>query len=183
MMFVIGLLLTTSAIGIPFVLNRLDGLRTAGAVRYMSARLHAARMHAVSTTRDTTIHFTREGESYMFASYEDGNGNGIRTADLQQGIDRPLYPPERLADGFAGVEFGALPGVPAVDGSSTAPGSDPIRLGSGDTVTFTPLGTSTAGSLYILGKRDAQYVVRLFAETGKIRILKFDNQARVWKPL
>ncbi len=48
---------------------------------------------------------------------------------------------------------------------------------------FSALGTSTPGSLYIRGRRDAQYAVRLFGQTGKIRVLKFDQKTRLWKPL
>ena len=49
--------------------------------------------------------------------------------------------------------------------------------------TFTATGTATAGSLYIRGRRDVQYVVRIFGETGKTRILKFNPRTRQWNPL
>jgi hypothetical protein len=50
-------------------------------------------------------------------------------------------------------------------------------------VTFTPLGTSSPGSVYIKGRRDAQYVVRVFGTTGKIRILRFNPRSGTWKQL
>ena len=50
-------------------------------------------------------------------------------------------------------------------------------------VTFTPLGTATAGSLYVRGKHNVQSVVRIFGETGRTRLLKFTRGSRTWKPL
>jgi len=47
---------------------------------------------------------------------------------------------------------------------------------------FDPRGTSTTGSLYVRC-RNAQYVIRIFGETGKTRILKFDLGGRIWRPL
>ena len=48
---------------------------------------------------------------------------------------------------------------------------------------FTPLGTATTGTLYILGRGGAQYAVRIFGETGKTRLLKFDRPAARWNPI
>jgi hypothetical protein len=81
------------------------------------------------------------------------------------------------------VEFGALPGLPPVDPGGTAPGSDPIRLGSGNIASFSSLGTSSSGTVYLRGRRDAQYAVRIFGETGKTRMLKFDPRTRQWRQL
>jgi hypothetical protein len=50
-------------------------------------------------------------------------------------------------------------------------------------VTFTPLGSSTPGSLYVRGRGRVQYVLRVFAETGKIRILRFYPETSEWKTL
>jgi hypothetical protein len=80
------------------------------------------------------------------------------------------------------VDFGADADLPPVDPASPAPGDDPIRLGSGDMVTFTPIGTSSSGSLYIRGRRGTQYVVRLYGETGKTRILRFNAGNGQWIP-
>ena len=92
-------------------------------------------------------------------------------------------PAERLPDQFPGVEFGAIPGLPPVDPGGTAPGTDPIRLGSADMASFSAAGTSSSGTVYIRSRRDAQYAVRIFGETGKTRMLKYDARTRLWKQL
>jgi hypothetical protein len=88
-----------------------------------------------------------------------------------------------LSAQFSGVDFSALPGLPPIDAGSTAPGADPIRLGRGNSISFTPLGTATSGSVYVLGRGGAQYAVRVFGETGRTRVLKFDPRLRSWRPL
>jgi type II secretory pathway pseudopilin PulG len=183
LLFVTGLCAVLTAAAVPHLLAGLDEWRTRGAVRYLSSRLYQARMEAAARNADTAVRFLRTGPTYEYVTVVDGNRNGVRTPDLVAGVDRIVHPRERLADKFSGVEFGALPGIPPVDPSGAAPGADPIRLGASDMVTFSPLGASTPGSLYVRGRGRIQYVLRMFAETGKIRILKFYPGSGEWKPL
>ena len=183
LLFAVAVMAVLGAAAVPQLLAGLDEWRTRGAVRYVSSRLYQARMEAALRNADTAVRFVTAGSTYEYSTVVDGNRNGIRVADMQAGVDRTVHHTERLADKFAGVDFGALPGLPSVDPSGTAPGADPIRLGTGDMVTFTPLGSSSPGSLYIRGRGNVQYVVRMFAETGKIRILRYYPGTREWKPL
>ena len=181
--FVAGLTATLGATAVPPLLANLDDVRTAGAVRYMSARLQATRMEAVRRSADVALRFTRTAGGYTYAVYQDANGNGVRTRDIQRGVDRQIQVPERLRDQFAGVDFGTLPDLPPIDPAGPPPGTDPIKLGSSDILTFSALGTSSSGSLYIRGRRTAQYAIRVLGATGKTRVLKFDWRTRQWKPL
>ena len=79
------------------------------------------------------------------------------------------------------MTFGVLPGLPPVDAGGAPPGTDPIKLGAGSLLTFSAQGTSSSGSVYIRGQRTAQYVIRVFGETGKVRILKYDARNRQWR--
>lgn len=182
LVFVAGTIGTLSGIAVPQFLTALDNFRTAGAARYVSARLQRVRMEAVMRSADVALQVTQTAGGYCFGVYADGNRNGIRTRDIQRGIDRALGATERLADHFTGVDFGAIRNLPPVDPGGTPPGDDPIRIGAGNLATFTTAGTATAGSVYIRG-RTAQYVVRIFGETGKTRVLKFDSRTRQWRPL
>jgi len=110
---------------------------------------------------------------------EDGNRNGVLARDVMDGVDTAIGPAEHLVDQFPGVDFGAIGGIPGAEGS-TAPGSDPIRLGVADSVTFTATGTATSGSLYVRGQRSIQYVVRIYGETGRTRILRYNPRTRTW---
>jgi type II secretory pathway pseudopilin PulG len=183
LMFVVGLAATVTGIAVPQSRWALDEARTLGAVRDLTSRIHQVRMEAVKRSQSAGLRFATSDDSYTYAAYADGNRNGLRTVDIADGIDAAVYPTERLSDLFAGVEFGALPGLPSVDPSAPAPGSDPIRLGASNLLTFSPIGTATSGSLYVRGPRSAQYVIRIFGETGRTRTLKFDARTRQWGPL
>src|SRR5262249_48290063 len=153
------------------------------ATRYMSTRLHRARGEAVMRSADVAVRFVRQDRGYAFVVYVDGNRNGVRATDIEHGIDRQIGDVERLGDLFSRGDFGALPGLPPGDEGASAPGDDPIRLGPGNSVTFTALGTATPGSLYIRSSRGVQYVIRIFGQTGKTRILQFDVRAWKWQAL
>jgi hypothetical protein len=182
-MFVLGLLGTMAGLAIPGLRAALDDLRTRGAVRYVAARLQEVRMEALVRNASVALRIERNGTAYAYAPYVDGNRNGVRAVDIQRGLDRQIRRGERLSDQFPGVDFGAIRELPAVDPTSDAPGADPVRLGAGDMVVFTGQGTASSGSLYVRGPGEAQFVVRIFGETGKTRVLKFDPRTRTWKPL
>jgi len=158
LMFVLGVAATLAAVSLPQLAASVHEFRAAGAARYVAARLQQARVRAIT---------------------RDGNRNGVLAADIAAGIDTPVGAQEHLADQFPDVDFGAISGIPGAEGS-TAPGSDPIRLGSADSVTFTPTGTATSGSLYVRGKPDIQYVLRIYGETGRTRILRYNARTRTW---
>lgn len=181
--FVAGLGITLTVVAVPQYLAGIDDVRASGAARYLSARLQRARMEAVMRSTSVAMKFTQTADGYSYTVYLDGNGNGVLTADIQSGVDRPFNGTERLRDHFAGVEFGAEPGLPPIDPGGTPPGTDPIRLGVSSLATFTALGTSSSGTVYIRGRRDAQYAVRIFGDTGKTRLLKFVRRTGHWSPL
>jgi type II secretory pathway pseudopilin PulG len=181
LVFVAALSVTAGAAAAPLFLAALDDVRATGAVRYMSTRLHQVRMEAVNRSADVGMQFVATSKGYAYAVYVDGNGNGVRTLDIHRGEDRRLGSVEQLSDNFAGVDFGVLPGLPPVDAGSAVPGTDPIKLGSSGILTFTAKGTASSGSLYLRGRRRLQYVIRILGETGKTRVLKFDERAHQWK--
>jgi type II secretory pathway pseudopilin PulG len=182
LLFALGLIVTLGAIAVPQLLTSVDDVRAAGAVRYMATKLHQVRMEAVVRSSDVALYVVQASGGYRFATYLDGNGDGVRTSDIQSRVDTQLTPFERLPDRFSGVDFGVLPGLPPVDSGSPAPGTDPIKLGSSNILTFTALGSSSTGSLYVRGSRDSQYVIRVYGETGKTRVLRFDARLRRWTP-
>ena len=182
LVFATSLSVTAAAAAVPQILTTLDEYRAAGAARYLAARMQRTRMEAIVRSTEVAIQIVQDASGYAFTAYVDGNRNGIRSRDIQRGVDASLGATERLPDQFQGVDFGAIPGLPAVDPGGTPPGSDPIRLGSGNLASFSAAGTSSSGSLYVRGGRGIQYVIRIFGETGKVRVLKFDSRAQQWRP-
>jgi len=179
MAFAVGLAATLSGIALPPTLRLLEDYRTAGAARYVASRFQRARMEAVRRSANVAVRFGDAGE---FATYVDGNGNGVLSADIRDGTDPQLGAAERLELGFSGVQFGVLPGLPPVDAGGTPPGSDPIHLGGSNLASFTPAGTSSSGSVYVRSDR-CQLVVRIYGDTGRTRILRFEARSRQWRAL
>jgi type II secretory pathway pseudopilin PulG len=183
LIFVLGTLTTLAGIAMPQVLGMIDDYRTAGATRYVSSRIQRTRMEAVSRSSRVAMQFVPHGQGYSFGVYLDGNGDGIRSEDIRNAIDPSIAAVDRLADHFSGVEFGVLAGLPPVEAAGAAPGSDPIKLGASNLLSYSPAGTSTSGSIYVRGRGHAQYVIRVFGDTGRTRILKFNRRTREWRPL
>ena len=169
---------TAGALAIASTAAAIDEMRTAGAARYVAARIGAIRIDALRRATSVALRFEVADGDYMYAPYEDGNGNGIRTAELRSGVDRPIGPFERLGEKFPGVRFELAPDVPDADGS-LGTGIDGVRIGSARILTMGTDGTATSGTLYIRGRR-GQYAVRVLGVTGRTRMLQYLAGNRSW---
>jgi hypothetical protein len=181
--FATALIVTLTGMSVPPVLSALDQSRTWAAAHYLSGRLNLARSEAVKRWTFVALKVEGPDAGYRYTFYRDGNGNGIRTADIAGRIDVPINLPERLDEKFPGVTFGILDGVTSIDDSTAlVAGSDPVRFGQSDLVSFNPNGSATAGTFYIRGQRRQQLAVRVLGITGRVRIVRYDFQARKWLP-
>ena len=104
----------------------------------------------------------------------------MKSRDIAAGIDWPLAPVERLEDLFPGVTFGFEANATLIDGTSVASGADPIRFGSTDLVSFSPIGTATSGSVYLHGRGGWQYAIVVLGATARTRTTQFVPEASVW---
>jgi len=154
--------------------------RAIGAARYLAALLRRERIEAVRSGRICGLHFDDDGSAIGFAQVVDGNGNGLRSAEIAAGVDPTRGPRVRLADAFAGVRFAIAADVPSIDGGAgLAAGADPIRLGS-SILAFAPAGSATSGTLYLASADGQQFGVRILGATGRVRIFEFDRATRRW---
>ena len=179
LLWVVALLVTVTAIAIPQLLAGLDEARGLAAARYVAGRLHEARMAAIARSAHVALRFDKTADGYEYAMYLDVNRNGVRTSEIQAGVDRPITSPERLWQQIPGTDFGLAAGVPAVEGGTVAD-TTPIKFGTSSMASFTALGNSSSGSAYVRSRKGAQYVVRVFGGTGKIRVLWFDPRTNKW---
>jgi type II secretory pathway pseudopilin PulG len=177
-LFAVAVMTTATALSVPLVGSTVDDVRTGLAARYVAARVCTARMDAVRRSTANALRFEPAGGDYMFAGYVDGNGNGVRSADIRQGIDPVLGPFERLRDRFPDVSFELMAGVPDADGQSGT-GTDGVRIGTARILSMSSDGTATSGTLYIRGRR-RQYAVRVLGVTGRTRVLQYSSGDRTW---
>lgn len=178
LLFALAVGATLAGLAVPLSTATLDAIRSSSAARYMAARVMEIRMEAVRQSAAVALRFQPIGDDYTFAPFIDGNGNGVRTADIAAGIDNQIGPAERIGDKFAGVRLALEPGIPDADGSPTG-SADGVRVGTSRILTMTPDGTSSSGTLYLAGK-GGQYAVRVLGATARVRVLHFHRGERRW---
>ena len=178
---VVALLVLTAALALPAVLAGLDDARAVAAARHVAALARLTRVQAAVRSAHVGLRFERHGAGYRYALYVDGNGNGLRTRDVRRGVDEAITPMERIGDRFPGVGLGVAAGVAGVaDGRLMTAGADPIQLGVADTLTFSPLGTATSGTIFLRSRTGRQYAVRVLGATGRTRVLEFRAETGSW---
>ena len=175
-----GLAGIVAAIAVPAVDASRDRDLARVAARYVAHRLQMVRLEALKRNVCVAIRFDPI-DLGRFAVYADGDGDGVLQADIDRGVDRAIAPDVRLSDVFATVAFRIPNEVPDPDGGSTlTAGSDPLRLGSSNFVTFSPLGSTSSGTLYLTALTGPQMAIRLMGATGRMRVLRFDSATRQW---
>jgi type II secretory pathway pseudopilin PulG len=177
LLFVLSFIATLAGIAIPLVSGSIDAIHAAGAARHVAARVATVRLDAVRRSSNVALRFEPQGSDYAFTPYLDGNGNGVRAADIAAGIDRAIGRRETLGEFFRNVSFGLLPGIPDIDGGTG--NSNGVRIGSSSFLSVSPNGSCTGGTLYVHGRR-TQYAVRILGATGRARFYRFDEGTRRW---
>ena len=182
LLMVIGVSLVVGSLALAALAPLGAGARAVGAARAVAALLQRERIEAVRTGRVCGLRFDDDGSTIGFARVEDGNGNGLRAAEIADGTDPIRGPRRRLADDFAGVRFAIVDDLPGIDGGpGLAQGSDPVRLG-GSILAFSPAGSATSGTLYLASEDRRQFAIRILGATARVRIFAFDRAAGRWVP-
>jgi Tfp pilus assembly protein FimT len=173
----------TIAAALPALSTGLSRARVTAAARHLTSEMARLRSEAITSRRRVAMRLTWSEGRYTYATYADGDGDGVRSNDIASGRDPLLQGPRDLPSQYAGIDFGlleeAIPMVPPRRGT-LAPTSDPVRFGRSDTVTFTPRGTSSSGTLYVSDGHHAVAAVVLYGHTGRIRTWRFDRDGWRW---
>ena len=156
-----------------------DATRARQAAGFVASRFRAARHQAIAQERSVAVVFDLIPTGWSFRVCADENGNGIRRADIASGVDPCLEGPFDFAALFPGIAVAADPLVPDPDG--VVGSSDPVRFGVSNIASFSPLGSCTAGSLYLTSAQGQLYAIRVGGVTGRTRVLKYHPTQRAWK--
>lgn len=170
------------AIVVPVIGGTLDRERTIIATQFVAGQLQRARLEALKRARMVAVHLVIVGERTSIQLFVDGDGDGVRQHDIDYGIDPPLAPQEFVDDRSRGMSLRINQSVVDIGGAGElAAGDDPLRIGNTALLAFSPLGSSTSGTLYIAGHRGPQMAIRVFGGTGRVRVMTFDAQTRQWR--
>jgi prepilin-type N-terminal cleavage/methylation domain-containing protein len=178
----IGALLLTVAL--PAAAYVRNAGRAAAGARYLATEFQAERWRSVSLRKSGGFFFERTAGGWSWHRVEDGNGNGLRTNEVRKGVDPVLSGPHRLEDRIQGVGPGFPPGGPfpkiPPETGPIADTSDPVQFGPSDLVSFSPIGSSSSGTLYLTDGRDALYGIVLYGPSVRIRVWRYDARSGRW---
>ena len=158
MVFLVGLV---AAATVPPLTTALDRSRTLAAARFLQSRLMLTRAEAVSRGVVVALRLTGTPSDATLTMVVDGNRNGVLQADIVSGTDTPAGAAAGLAGLFRGISF------------------SPIATGS-TVLSFSPVGTSSSGTITVEGRDGARFGVRLLGATGRARVLRYDWAAASW---
>ncbi|MEP6769129.1 MAG: GspH/FimT family pseudopilin [Acidobacteriota bacterium] len=173
---------TVMGLAAPGLANLQSSISVRSAAGEVGTAFYRARSLAISRNRYVGLKFVRNGDRYEWTVYADGNGNGVRTADIGRGIDRPVA---RFTWTHGDVHPSILQGIPVPDPDGSGfldRADDPIRFNGSDICSFSPIGECTPGSVYLADGRDRMAVLRVYGRTGKMRTLYYRRGERTWKP-
>ena len=168
LLMTVAIAATLAAISVPMLGNSLEHSRLRGAAFHMSARLYLVRSQAVRRHAYVALRFKTVGGAVQYQTFGDGDGDGVKSADITSGRDVPLDRPEAIGETHPGIEFGFVAGCPLIDGSPAS--GNPVRIGTSGLLSYSPGGESTTGTLYIRSRSEAYAIVMLGA-TGRTRLL------------
>jgi hypothetical protein len=148
--------------------------------------LREARGFAIRNSANVGIKFHVEADGRAaWALYRDGDGDGVRTDDIDSGDD-PLAAPLRNLEGFGatarlGFPPDRTPSDPSNPRKRLAGLDDPIRFNRSDIASFSPLGGATPGSIYVTDGARRLYCVRIDSRSSRARVLRWDAESDVWE--
>lgn len=172
-----------AAVAVPVIGGTLDRERTIVGTRYLSGQLQRARLESLRRARAVALRIEVIDGRTMLRLFEDGNGNGVLQRDIDRSIDVPLSPPAWLDEHARDVSLRINQPITDISGAATLEqGDDPLRIGNTSLVTFSPVGSSTSGTLYVAAHQGPQMAIRVFGATGRVRVLMFDARMRQWHP-
>ena len=80
------------ALSVPALARIRSGARTAAAAREVAVSFQALRWKSVASARSHGWFFEQDGSGWFWTEVRDGNGNGLRTAEIRDGTDRVPLP-------------------------------------------------------------------------------------------
>ena len=176
---VLAIVGTVTAIGAPVAASVTEASRGRHAAAFVNSRFRLARQEALSRGVSVGVVFDQKGSGWTVRVCRDGNRNGIRRADIGSGADPCIDGPYAIGDVVPHVDI-------AVDStlkgpSGEAPSPDPVRFGSSNIASFSPLGSCTAGTMFLRTTGGAQFAVRIAGVTGRSRVLRYESLKSGWK--
>jgi type II secretory pathway pseudopilin PulG len=176
---ILGLIFAMSIPALSEILAE-ESLGTAS--REVAAILHTARARAVFQGAEVGVKWVANAGDLVLSVYQDGNGDGVTTADIKKGVDKLVAGPYWLGSRYPGVTFSFVPGMNGTDPGDEPIGdlSDPIRFGKSNICSFSPVGHASPGTVYLSNRKSRQAAVRVSPATAKVQIWTWHGKKLKW---
>ena len=181
---VLAIVAMAVAVTLPAAAMLRDAGRAAAGARTMATLLSAQRWKSVSQHQVRGLQFRKSGSVWSWREVKDGNGNGLRTAEITRGVDPVVSSDETMEHLVEHVTLGfphsgTFPEAPPGTQTLRA-GDDPVRFGRSTLVSFSPMGAASSGTLYVTDGQSALYAVVLFGPSSRLRVWRWVPEARRW---
>jgi hypothetical protein len=140
----------------------------------------AASTRAIQEGRYVGIVFEDGPRGASGRLYADGDGDGILRDDIRRGVDRALGSAVVLRAERAYV--GIPDGVTKDPMGKPLEGTDPVRFGRGEILSFSPVALATPGTLYLKETDDLEgWAFRVAGVDGRVRVFRwFEGKWERW---
>lgn len=186
----IDLLITIAIIGLTLSIavpqwhayRRRNAVRTAAAE--IRAMFRAARSRAITRGANTAIKFTKGAYDWQYSIYDDGNGNGVHSDEIAKGVDRRVTGPRYIVHDVDLASI-SIPSSVKVDpdGASMPASASPVQFGTSSMCSFSPVGESTPGTIYLADAAGLAYAVRVSGGTARVHMVRYDPAKKRWEKL
>ncbi len=182
LLIVMAIMVLMLALAVPLARSWWSELQVEMAASEVATTLRLARSLAVRHAARVAVRFYPDADGNLrHAIYRDGDGDGVRSDDIDRGVDK------MLRSARSGPLGGVRAGIPE-GWSPRRPGSrkaldrldDPVRFGRSNMASFTAHGGASPGTIYLTDGRFHLFAVRVNNRSGKIKILRYDTRAEVW---
>ena len=162
----VSLAMVMVAAAIPKAQSMVHESRLRGAAFYLRGLMRQVRAMAAAQSCYMGVVFDEVDGDPVFSIHADGNANGIRRVDVDSGADPMFREPYRLSETFPGVRYGSLPAGAKLPMRG-------LQIGRSHIVSFSPLGSSTTGTLFLSNDYGLVYAVVIFGSTGRVRVVRY----------
>lgn len=181
---VLAILGLVFAMSVPALSEILAQESLGAAAREVAGILSTARARAVFQGADVGVKWVANAGDLVLSVFQDGNGNGVTTADIRKGVDKLVAGPYWLGNRYHGVTFSFVPGMNGADPGDAPIGdlADPVRFGRSNICSFSPVGHASPGTVYLSNRRNRQAAVRVSPSNAKVQIWTWHGKKRKWIP-
>ena len=175
---IMGILLLCVAPGLDNM-NRRCALATAAErIRQQMVR---AQSTAAALSRNCGVYYFQSNGQWMYAIYEDENGNGVLRAEIASGVDRRIEGPAPLIDAMAPIVVGIGQGFTDPDTLDPfATGASPVEFNSSSICSFSQIGNGTPGSIFLTDGGNLGVAIRCSGSEGNLRKLYYAGKGQKW---